>query len=136
MNKGLGNFGAYRKSLDLFDCVAEDLKTLKKDFSLARLVSQQFASADSICSNIEEGYGRLSRKEYIRFLDFARGSARETQGRYKRFKHWLSADIVEQRINLLDEILAILSATITTLKKDETRVREDSREYGSIDLRP
>ena len=116
---GLEEFGAYRKSLELFDLVAKDMETLKADYSLGRLVSQQLASADSICANIEEGYGRLSRKEYIRFLDFARGSARETYGRYKRIKHWLSEDVVQQRTGLLDEIIGILTATITTLGKEE-----------------
>ena len=113
---GLEEFGAYRKSLELFDLAAKDMETLKADYSLGRLVSQQLASADSICANIEEGYGRLSRKEYIRFLDFARGSARETCGRYKRIGHWLSEDLVQQRTRLLDEIIGILTSTITTLR--------------------
>jgi four helix bundle protein len=135
---GLEEFGAYRKSLELFDLVVEDMETLKGDYSLGRLVSQQLASADSICANIEEGYGRLSRKEYIRFLDFARGSARETYGRYKRMKHWLSEDVVQQRTELLDEIIGILTATITTLGNEKGsrvagrgRVREDTPSYGS-----
>ncbi len=116
---GLEEFGAYRKSLELFDLVAKDMETLKGDYSLGRLISQQLASADSICANIEEGYGRLSRKEYIRFLDFARGSARETCGRYKRIKHWLSEDVVQQRTRLLDEIIGILTSTITTLRMEK-----------------
>ena len=80
----------------------------------------------------------MSRKEYIRFLDFARGSARETYGRYKRMKHWLSEDVVQQRTELLDEIIGILTATITTLGKEKGsrvagrgRVREDSPSYRS-----
>ncbi len=116
---GLEDFGAYRKSLELFDLVAKDMGMLKGEYSLGRLVSQQLASADSICTNIEEGYGRLSRKEYIRFQDFARGSARETYGRYKRMKHWLSEDVILQRTGLLDEIIGILTATITTLVMEE-----------------
>ncbi len=122
--------------MELFDLVAQDMKTLKPEYSLTRLVSQQIASADSICANIEEGYGRLSRKEYIRFLDFARGSARETHGRYKRMKHWLSEDIIQQRRILLDEIIAILTATISTLRRglsDDKRgssVHDDRAEYG------
>ena len=134
----LEEFGAYRKSLELFDLVAKDMETLKGDYSLGRLVSQQLASTDSICANIEEGYGRLSRKEYIRFLDFARGSSRETRGRYKRMKHWLSEDVISKRTGLLDEIIGILTATITTLRKEEGsivkgqgRVREDLPSYGS-----
>jgi four helix bundle protein len=127
---GLEEFGAYRKSLELFDLVAKDMETLKGEYFLGRLVSQQLASADSICSNIEEGYGRLSRKEYIRFLDFSRGSARETHGRYKRMQHWLSEDVVRQRTELLDEIIGILTATMKTLSQQRSGVREDQVDYG------
>ncbi len=134
MKGGLENFGAYRKSMELFDLVAKDMETLKEEYSLGRLVSQQLASADSISANIEEGYGRLSRKEYIRFLDFTRGSDRETYERYKRMKHWLSEDVVQQRTELLDEIIGILTATITTLTKERTGVREDSPSYGSVTM--
>ena len=84
----------------VFDRVVEDLAPLREDFSLGRLISQQIASADSICANIEEGYGRLSRQEYIRFLDFSRGSARETRGRYLRMHHWLNAQTIQERIRL------------------------------------
>ncbi|KMQ52319.1 hypothetical protein CHISP_0586 [Chitinispirillum alkaliphilum] len=111
----LNSFGAYRKSIELFDLVVSDMGQLSKNFMCNRLVVQQIASADSIASNIEDGYGRLSRVEYRRFLDFARGSARETWGRYGRMKHWISTEIIGQRQGLLDEIIGILSATITTL---------------------
>ena len=86
------------------------------------LVSQQIGRADSISANIEEGYGRVSRTEYVRFLDFARGSARETRGRYERMKHWLAEDLVKQRIELLDEIIGILTSSIETMKRNGTRV--------------
>ena len=69
------------KARQLFDLVAVDMEKLKTNPLCYRLVSQQISSADSICANIEEGYGRLSRTEYVRFLDIARGSARETRGR-------------------------------------------------------
>jgi len=75
----LADFGGYRKALELFDLVVEDTDRYVKPARAERLVSQQIASADSICSNIEEGYGRESTKEYTRFLDIARGSARETR---------------------------------------------------------
>lgn len=114
----LEQFGAYQKARELFDFVVEDTGTLKHDSRTWRLVSQQVASADSICANMEEGYGRLSRAEYIRFMDFSRGSARETQGRYERLKHWLPADVIAHRVRLLDEIIGILTRTIQTLRRE------------------
>ena len=115
--RGLEQFGAYRKARELFDLVIQDMEVLKTDPRCYRLIAQQVASADSICSNIEEGYGRLSRTEYIRFLDIARGSARETRGRYERMKHWLNHDVIRQRLELLDEIIGILTNSIGGLRK-------------------
>jgi four helix bundle protein len=69
----LESFGACQKARQLFDLAVADMETLKTNPLGYRLVSQQIGSADSICANIEEGYGRLSRVEYVRFLDFARG---------------------------------------------------------------
>ena len=53
----------------------------------------------------------------IRFLDFSRGSARETRGRYLRMHHWLNAQTIQERVRLLDEIIRILTGTIETLKR-------------------
>jgi len=73
--RGLEEFGAYQKARQLFDLVVKDMEGLERNPMCYRLVSQQIGSADSICANIEEGYGRVSRIEYVRFLDIARGSA-------------------------------------------------------------
>jgi four helix bundle protein len=114
---GLEGFGAYQKARRLFDLVVQDMQALKTNPLCYRLVSQQIGSADSICANIEEGYGRLSRTEYVRFLDIARGSARETHGRYERMKHWLPEDVIEERLKLLDEIIGILTRSIGTMRR-------------------
>jgi four helix bundle protein len=114
---GLESFGAYQKARQLFELVVTDMEVLKTNPLCYRLVSQQIGSADSICANIEEGYGRVSRTEYVRFLDFARGSARETRGRYERLNHWLPEEIIQERIKLLDEIIGILTASIGTMRK-------------------
>jgi four helix bundle protein len=115
----LRRFGAYQKALELFDLVVADLSPLTTQPALHRMISQQFASADSIASNIEEGYGRGSRKEYSQFLIIARGSAQETCGRYGRFKHWLPQPIVDARMALCSEIIGILSGSIDTLRSRE-----------------
>jgi four helix bundle protein len=101
----LESFGAYQKARQLFDLVVTDMEVLKANPLCYRLVSQQIGSADSICANIEEGYGRVSRTEYVRFLDFSRGSARETRGRYERMAHRLDQDVIKARLQMLDEII-------------------------------
>ncbi len=107
----LAKFGAHQKALELFDLVVADVRPL------AHLVGQQLASADSIAANIEEGYGRSSPKDYSHFLIIARGSAQETLGRYRRLKHWLAPEVVAARVALCGEIIAILTAAITTLRR-------------------
>lgn len=113
----LHQFRAYQKACELFDHVVCDVEPLARHPVARPLVAQQVASADSISSNIEEGYGRRSKPEYIRFLVIARGSATETRGRYeKRFAHWLARDVITSRVQLCDEVIAMLSATIRTLR--------------------
>ena len=112
----LADFGGYQKALELFDLVVEDTSRYVKSARCERLVSQQIASADSVCSNIEEGYGRESTKEYRRFLIIARASARETQGRYRRMRHWIPPEIIRERVSLAEEISRILTATINRLR--------------------
>ena len=133
MNQGrLDEFGAYRKARELFDLVVSDMARLSGDPRCYRLVSQQVASADSVCANMEEGFGRLSRAEYVRFLDIARGSTRETQGRYQRMKHWLDAEVIAHRTGLAGEIIAILTTSINHMRQSPT-VREDATPYGVYD---
>jgi four helix bundle protein len=117
MSGNLEQFGAYQKALELFDRVVDDVNQFLSECKLVRLVSQQLAIADSVCSNIEEGYGRESTVEYRRSLIIARGSLRETQGRYRRLRHWMPLEIVEHRVALADEVKRILSATIAKLTR-------------------
>jgi len=113
----LDEFLAYQKAQVLFRFVVEDLSPLAHNPVVSRLVSQQVAAADSICANIEEGYGRGSRKELAQFLVIARGSAREVHGRYGRLVHWLPAETAQLRIALADEIIRMLTPAIIKLRK-------------------
>ena len=48
----LSRFGAHQKAIRLFDWVVADLTPLAREPALQRLISQQYASADSIAANI------------------------------------------------------------------------------------
>ncbi len=113
----LNDFGAYQKANELFEHVANDMTSLARNPLCVRLVGQQIAAADSIAANIDEGYGRGTKKEFAQFLLIARGSAREVRGRYIRMKRWFSPAIVEVRCQLASEIIAILTATVKKLRK-------------------
>ncbi|MDA0349922.1 MAG: four helix bundle protein [Verrucomicrobia bacterium] len=120
-SESLEQFMGYRLAMELFDLVVDDFANMAKKPALDRLVSQQLASADSIAANIEEGHGRETTKEYIRFLVIARGSARETKGRYVRMRRWFKTELVEERCDQCDHIIAILTKTMTSLKKRGTQ---------------
>jgi len=113
----LEEFGGYLKGLALFDLVVDDMETLRDNPLCWKLIGQQVASADSIPANIEEGYGRETRRQYVQFLSYARGSARETRGQYLRMARWLSEDVVQQRLALCDEIIGILTSTMNRLRE-------------------
>lgn len=105
-------FFGYRKALFLYELCWQDCEGLLKH-PLGRAIAQQLIrSAGSISANIEEGNGRGFGKDRLYFLRVALGSARESKGWYYRAKALLSTEILLQRLNLLDEIIALLVTEI------------------------
>ncbi len=50
----LEEFKAYLQALELFDHVVSDMDKYMRSPRLDRLVSQQLASADSVCANVTD----------------------------------------------------------------------------------
>ena len=75
----LEEFGIYKLASRLFDDFWTDSEIVMKDERGPALVRQQARSLDSICANIEEGYGCGFNKEMPQHLKIARGEARESK---------------------------------------------------------
>jgi four helix bundle protein len=116
-NDRLESFGIYKLSCNLYDEFWSDSEILGKDYRGRELVKQQIRSLDSICANIEEGYGRGFGKELPYNLRIARGEARESKGRYLRCRFLLPEDLLIKRIMTLDQIIGGLTKSINTIEK-------------------
>ena len=117
----LGSFGIYKLACQLFDEFWGDSEIVGKDYRGRELVKQQTRSLDSVCANIEEGYGCGFNREMPQHLKIARGEARESKGRYNLMKFLLSAETITKRIAILDRIIGGLTITINTIESKRTK---------------
>ncbi len=108
----------YRKVLFAYELVWQDCDILSLDTRGKAIAEQLIRSAGSISANLEEGHGRGYGKQRDWFFKVAIGSARESKGWYWRAEHLLAKDILDQRLALLDEILALL---VTELQRQQSR---------------
>ena len=111
-------FYAYPKSLFLFDLCWQDCGKLLKDARGRAVSDQLIRSVGSVSANIEEGHGRgMNTREYQQFLRYALASAKESKGWYFRGRHLLPPAVVEHRLKLLSEIIALILTEINRRKK-------------------
>jgi len=116
MNDRLNEIKFYQLAMELWSEHWSDCDLLMKDVMGREIVKQLTRSMGSISANIEEGYGRGFGKEYPMFLRYSRGSARETKGWYLRSEQLLPKEIIKKRIEKLDSIIAMETASIKTLE--------------------
>ena len=115
-------FKAYPKALLLCDLAWEDADNLLKDVRGRRLAGQLIGSVGSISANIDEGFGRgIEGGEYVQFLRYALGSAREARSWYYKARKLLSAEVVQHRVALCDEVIALL---VVTIKQRRAKLRK------------
>ncbi|HAI14081.1 MAG TPA: four helix bundle protein [Phycisphaerales bacterium] len=107
---------AWQKSYQLVLEVYKVSRYFPKDEQYG-LTSQIRRAAVSVPSNIAEGWGRGSRKEYIRFLEIARGSIYEldTQLRLATDLGYMQQQNLDV-LNLTQEVSKILNGLVNSLR--------------------
>jgi four helix bundle protein len=66
------------KAIDFADQIIDLIDQFDSDRKHYRIIEQLEAAASSIGSNVAEGKGRYSKKEFVQYLYIARGSLYET----------------------------------------------------------
>lgn len=108
----------YRMAMYLFDLVWFDCTALRRDDRGRAVIGQLVRSSGSICANVEEAYGRgVGTPDYVRILRIALGEARETQGWYFRARNILPAELLERRICIITQVIAMLASTLASHRK-------------------
>ena len=103
----------WKKSFELAKGIYENTKNFPKE-ELFRLVSQMRRCAISIPSNIAEGAGRDSKKEFSRFLCIAPGSCNELETQLLMASElgYLNTTSKKELLENCIEILKMLSTLI------------------------
>jgi len=78
MSKSYENLNIWKESLSLVTDIYRVSKSFPRD-ELFGMTSQLRRAAVSVSSNIAEGSGRGSKKDYSRFIDMSIGSLNETE---------------------------------------------------------
>ena len=109
-------FLGYRRALFLYDLAWEDCEKLMRDRRGQAIAQQLIRSVGSISANLEEGHGRGYGKERNWFFRVSLGSARETKGWFWKGRHLLSPVVLDHRLALLDEVIALIVTELACQK--------------------
>ena len=119
MIKNYKDLVVWQKAMDLAAEVYLLAKRLPKEETYA-LADQMRRAASAIPSNIAEGFGRGTNRDYANFLSIARGSAFETETQLLlcvRVKYLTEADI-STAVTLLAEVGKMINSVISMLRSN------------------
>jgi len=126
----LWKLDVYRMALFASEIGWQDVTILYKNPLTRDLSTQLIRALDSVSANLAEGYSRSTGKDRARFMEYALGSARESRDWYYKARRVLREEVVNHRINLLTQIVKILSVLVPIQRKKG--IREEHSEYNTI----
>lgn len=98
----------YRLSMYMYDLMWIDSEIINKDFRGREIVYQLVRSAGSVCANMEEAYRRgIGTPDFVRIMRISLGELGETQGWYFRARHILGSELLEKRIKIIHQAIAL-----------------------------
>jgi four helix bundle protein len=102
-------------AVSVIDAV-DDISTSRKHY---RLLEQIEASYTSVATNIAEGKGRYSKKEFVQYLYISRGSLYETMTLLEIFrrKKWISDSRYRELESTAKEIVSMTKGLIKSIRK-------------------
>ena len=109
----------WEKSVDFAEVVILLIDEMDMPRKHYRLIEQLEAAATSPATNIAEGKGRQSTKEFIQFLFIARGSVFEVVTLLTVFNrlHWLEKAKLDELLDQAEEITKMLNSLIKSMRK-------------------
>ncbi|MCF7905938.1 four helix bundle protein [Candidatus Gracilibacteria bacterium] len=105
------NLVVWQKSIDLVLEIYKQTENFPSEEKFC-LVSQMKRAAISIPSNISEGYGRRSQKEFLQFLSVSRGSLCELETQIiiaKKLKFLEKGNDLIEKISEIHKMMHVLS---------------------------
>jgi len=112
---------AYRFGLWLSDFVKADATALRANRNMRNDADQLLRAVGAISSNLSEGYSRSTGPERARYYEYALATTRESKDWYFKARHVLGDDVVEQRLEVLERIIRILTAIIPRERENKSR---------------
>ena len=118
-NDPLWKSAYYRLSMYIYDLMWIDTEKINKDFRGREIVHQLVRSAGSVCANMEESYRRgIGTPDFVRIMRISLGELGETQGWYFRSRHILGNEILEKRIKVIQQAIAL---TVTVIDQNRRK---------------
>jgi four helix bundle protein len=108
----------WQKSIDFAEAVIKAIDQFDAPRKHFRIIEQLEAAAISVSSNIAEGKGRFSKKEFIHYLYIARGSLFETISLLILIYRlqWIQNNTLSEFKLLGEEITKMLNSLIKSIK--------------------
>ena len=108
----------WQKAIDFAEVVIKTIDEFEAPRKHYRIIEQLEASKISVSSNIAEGKGRFSKKEFVHYLYIARGSLFETVSLCILIRRltWISEDKLLELKSLGEEIAKMLNSLIKSVK--------------------